>query len=108
VLGNLLDNAIKYSPDGGDIAVTIALAEADGQRQAVLSVQDHGIGIPAGDLPHVFERFFRGTNVAGRIRGTGIGLAGSRQIVEQHGGTLTVESREGEGSTFTVRLPLDD
>jgi signal transduction histidine kinase len=109
VLGNLLDNAIKYSPDRGDIVVTIALAAVEErQRWAVLSVQDHGIGIPPGDLPHVFERFFRGTNVAGRIRGTGIGLAGARQIVEQHGGTLTAESREGEGSTFTVRLPLND
>jgi signal transduction histidine kinase len=108
VISNLLDNAIKYSPDEGAIVVTIARTEAERQRWAELSVQDHGIGIPATDLPHVFERFFRGTNVAGRIRGTGIGLAGAHQIVEQHGGTLSVESREGAGSTFTVRLPLND
>ena len=66
-----------------------------------------GMGIPAGDLPHIFEWFRRGGNVSGRIRGTGVGLAGARQIIEQHGGTLTAESREGVGSTFTLHLPID-
>jgi signal transduction histidine kinase len=74
---------------------------------AVLRVRDQGIGIPPADLPRIFERFYRATNVAGQIQGSGIGLAGSRQVVEQHGGTIVVESREGAGSTFTVRLPLD-
>jgi len=106
VVTNLLSNAIMYSPDGGTIAVKVA-AEGDGvRRRAVLTVKDEGIGIPAEDLPLVFERFHRGRNVAGRIPGNGVGLAGAKQIVEQHGGTISVESREGEGSIFTVRLPL--
>ena len=102
VLGNLLSNAIKYSPNGGEIAVSVR-AEAG---QAVLTVQDRGIGIPPADQPRVFERFERARNAVGRIGGSGIGLATSKQIIEQHGGTIAVESREGQGSTFTVRLPL--
>jgi signal transduction histidine kinase len=74
--------------------------------QLVLSVRDEGIGIPARDLPHIFERYFRGSNIEGWMWGSGIGLAGTKQIVEQHGGTIEVDSIEGEGSTFTVRLPL--
>jgi signal transduction histidine kinase len=103
VADNLLLNAIKYSPDGGDIAVGIA---RDGPW-AVMAVRDPGMGIPAADLPRIFERFHRGANVARKITGSGIGLAGSKQIVEQHGGSIEVESREGGGSTFTVRLPLE-
>jgi signal transduction histidine kinase len=72
----------------------------------VVVVRDRGIGIPAADLPHVFDPFFRGRNVPGRITGSGIGLAGSRRIVERHGGTLSAASEEGRGSVFTVRLPL--
>ena len=103
VASNLLGSAVKYSPAGGEIAVTVT-READ---SAVLAVRDRGVGIPAADLPRIFERFHRGSNVAGQIAGAGIGLAGARQIVGQHGGTITVESREGSGSTFTVRLPLE-
>ena len=103
VLGNLLDNAVKYSPDGGEVLVE--LGREDGW--AVLRVRDRGIGVPAADRERIFEPFQRGSNVAGRLPGTGIGLAGARQIVEQHGGTLGVESEEGTGSTFTVRLPLE-
>ena len=102
-VANLLGNAIKYSPAGGEIAVTLTRED----DSAVLAVRDQGIGIPAADLPRIFERFHRGSNVAGQIAGAGIGLAGARQIVEQHGGAITVESREGAGSTFTVRLPLE-
>ncbi|HEV8635020.1 MAG TPA: ATP-binding protein [Chloroflexota bacterium] len=102
VLDNLLGNAVKYSPRGGEIVLTIA---GDHDR-AVLTVRDQGIGIPADDLPRVFERFHRGANVARRTRGSGIGLSGARQIIEQHGGTITVESQERVGSAFTVRLPL--
>jgi signal transduction histidine kinase len=69
-------------------------------------VEDHGAGIPAAEMPQVFSWYFRGSNVAEQVAGSGIGLAGARQIVEQHGGTIGAESREGEGSTFTVRLPL--
>lgn len=108
VVSNLLSNAVKYSPEGGDIAVTVAREAGDAAAgdRAVLRVRDEGVGIPAADLPHIFERFHRGANVAGRIDGAGIGLWGARQIVEQHGGTITIDSREGEGTTVTVRLPL--
>jgi PAS domain S-box-containing protein len=106
VLENLLNNAIKYSPEGGEVIVSVAQDEADERGDAVVRVQDRGIGIPAKDLPHIFEQFYRAGNTAGRMVGTGIGLAGARQIVEQHGGTLTVESEEGRGSTFALRLPL--
>lgn len=106
VLGNLVDNAIKFSPEGGEVVVTLARGQGSRGPEAVLRVRDRGVGIPAEDLPLVFQRFHRGANVVGRIGGTGIGLAGSRQIVEQHGGTVTVESREGMGTTVTVRLPL--
>ncbi|HET8631623.1 MAG TPA: GAF domain-containing sensor histidine kinase [Thermomicrobiales bacterium] len=101
VLDNLLSNALKYSREG---AVTVRAAR-DGDR-AVLAVRDTGVGIPADDLPRIFERFHRGGNVEGRIAGTGLGLAGVRHIVEQHGGTIDVASREGAGTTVTVRLPL--
>jgi signal transduction histidine kinase len=105
-LDNLLSNAIKYSPAGGPVLVTVAREQIDGGAYAVLAVQDHGVGIPAADLSHIFERFHRASNVQGRISGTGIGLASARQIVEQHGGDLTVRSTEGQGSVFTVLLPL--
>jgi len=104
VVTNLVSNAVKYSPDGGDITVTVARED----DMAVIVVSDHGLGIPADDAPRVFERFHRAANVAGRIAGTGIGLASVRQIVERHGGRIAVESAEGVGSTFTVRLPLAD
>jgi PAS domain S-box-containing protein len=106
VLANLLSNAIKYSPAGGPITLRLSREPDAAGNWAVLVVQDQGMGIPAADLPHVFERFHRGANVAAQIRGAGLGLAGVRQIVEQHGGTIGVESQEGQGATFTVRLPL--
>jgi signal transduction histidine kinase len=108
VLENLVSNAVKYSPDRSEITVTVEREDAGGEAWAVLAVRDQGLGIPAGDLPQIFERFTRASNVTGRIAGTGIGLASARQIVEQHDGTISVESEEGEGSTFTVRLPLGD
>lgn len=107
VLTNLLTNAIKYSPDGGAIELAIAMAtDSAGRPWAVLSIKDEGIGIPAADMPHLFSRFGRGANVVTRISGTGIGLVGVSQIITQHGGTIEVESVEGKGSTFTIRLPL--
>ncbi len=105
VLANLLTNAIKYSPDGGEIVVRVDLEQGPTGPRSVLAVTDRGVGIPAADLPHVFERYRRGGNVGG-IAGSGIGLFGSRRIVEQHGGTIEVTSHEGLGSTFTLRLPL--
>ncbi len=106
VVANLVSNAIKFSPHGGEITVRIAREEISDEPWALLEVRDRGIGIPAADLPFVFERFRRAENVAGRISGTGIGLASVRQIVELHGGTVVVGSKEGEGAAFTVRLPL--
>jgi signal transduction histidine kinase len=106
VLDNLVGNALKYSPAGGTIVVRVARTEDEDTAGALLVVQDAGLGIPASDLPHIFERYYRAGNVRGRIAGTGIGLASVRQIVEQHGGTVAVESREGHGTTVTVRLPL--
>jgi PAS domain S-box-containing protein len=104
VVGNLLSNAVKFSPGGGQITVEVRRDEG----QAVLAVHDQGIGIPADDLPRVFERYQRASNVAGRIAGSGLGLAGAKEIVERHGGSILVQSAEGHGSTFTVRLPLPD
>jgi PAS domain S-box-containing protein len=102
VLANLLTNAVKYSPEGGPVCVT--LKEAG--KSAQLIVRDEGVGIPQDDLPHVFDWFHRGSNVVGRFAGTGLGLASARELVELYGGAISVESEEGKGSTFVVRLPL--
>ena len=106
VATNLISNAIKYSPKGGDVLVTVDREEADAQHWAVLTVSDHGIGIPASDVDRIFEGFQRGRNAEGRIAGSGLGLTSARQIIDLHGGVISVASREGEGTTFTVRLPL--
>jgi signal transduction histidine kinase len=100
VFSNLLSNAIKYSPDGGVIAVDAALAS----DEVVVTIADHGIGIPAGDLDRLFERYHRGSNVSG-IVGTGVGLYLVKMVVDMHGGAVAVESTEGEGARFTIRLP---
>jgi signal transduction histidine kinase len=102
VLRNLIDNALKFSPADSEVVVSVSGSGDD----ASLRVQDHGLGIPAEDLPHVFERFYRASNATGHVAGTGLGLTGVRQIIEQHGGTIDVESREGHGSTFIMRLPV--
>jgi signal transduction histidine kinase len=101
-LANLVSNAVKYSPRGGPVIVRVR-HEVD---TAVVEVEDEGIGIPAAEVDRVFERFQRASNVEGRIGGTGIGLASAKQIVESHGGSMQVQSREGSGSRFTIRLPL--
>lgn len=106
VLGNLLSNAVKYSPNGGDIDVTVARENGEGGEWAVLAVRDNGLGIASQELPHIFEWFRRAQKYAGRISGAGIGLASAHQIVKQHRGNISVESVEGRGSTFTVRLPV--
>lgn len=102
VLNNLLSNAIKYSPDGGEVTVRL---EVEGE-QAVLSVQDEGIGIPTEELPRLFEPFHRSKGVKDAIPGVGLGLSVVRRIVEAHGGELRVQSEVGSGTTFEVRLPL--
>jgi signal transduction histidine kinase len=103
VLENLVENAVKYSPDDSEVRVTVA--QRDGE--AFIDVTDRGIGIPAGDLPQIFERFHRGSNVDDRrFAGMGLGLFICKGIVEQHGGRMSVESRVGAGSTFHVVLPV--
>jgi signal transduction histidine kinase len=105
VLNNLLNNAIKYSPVGGNVGVTI---EEDAARQvAIVSVRDSGIGIPVEQQARVFGRFVRADNArAHGIGGTGLGLYLCRELVERHGGRIWFESEEGEGSTFHITLPL--
>lgn len=121
VLDNLLENAVKYSP--GDTPITVRITfdapapepERAGEQVmlgsprsgALLAVEDHGIGISPADRPHVFERFWRGSNVATSVAGAGIGLSSVRQVVEQHGGIVRIASLEGEGTTVTVWLPLE-
>ncbi len=102
LLSNLVGNGLKFTPRGGEVRVTLT----DAPEGAQLEVRDSGPGILAGELPHVFERFFRGTNVGeARASGSGLGLAIARSIVEMHGGRIEVASAVGEGSSFTVHLP---
>jgi signal transduction histidine kinase len=105
VFGNLLANAIKYSPAGGDVTVTVDHVRDERGDLAVAAVSDQGIGIPESDLSLVFERHRRGRNV-GQIRGNGLGLAGAADVIRLHGGEIGVASEEGAGSTFTVWLPV--
>ncbi len=102
VLLILLDNAFKYSDEGGHVTVRLA-ADGSGVR---LAVADNGHGIPAADLPHIFDRFYRVDKARSReMGGTGLGLAIARWIAEEHGGTIRLESTAGEGTTVTVELP---
>jgi two-component system, OmpR family, sensor kinase len=103
VFSNLLSNAVKYSPAGGGIVIE-SWASAN---EVVVVVADQGIGIPAADLDRLFERYHRGSNVSG-IVGTGVGLYLVKMVVDLHGGRVGVDSREGEGSRFTIHLPVDD
>lgn len=103
VLYNLIQNAVKYSPQGGTISV---LARQEGQ-QALVTVIDEGVGIPAEDVPHVFERFYRATNISSaHLSGLGLGLHLVKEFVELHGGSVDVQSVLGQGSRFRVALPL--
>ena len=105
VLSNLLSNAIKYSPEGGSILVT--LGQEDGTNTILLSVQDHGIGIPAREQARLFGRFIRAENALNEgIGGTGLGLYLCRELIEWHGGHIWFTSKEGAGSTFYISLPL--
>jgi PAS domain S-box-containing protein len=106
VMANLLSNAVKYSPKGGEISIRTTELNRDGEAWAAFSVTDRGIGIPPAEIDKVFEPYFRGSNVQRSISGTGVGLAGTRHIVEQHAGEIHVDSEVGRGSTFTVMLPL--
>lgn len=102
-LAALLDNAIKFSPDGGDVRVHV---NSDPQHLWV-KILDHGVGIPDDALPRIFDRFYHLDEVGGHLfRGAGIGLSIARQVIEQHRGSIQVESKLGSGSTFTVSLPV--
>jgi signal transduction histidine kinase len=101
VFSNLVSNAIKYSPGGGPIEISAGIDSG----QVVVAIEDHGIGIPAKDLDRLFERYHRGSNVSG-IVGTGVGLYLVKMVVDLHGGSIAVKSKEGEGTRFTVRLPI--
>jgi two-component system phosphate regulon sensor histidine kinase PhoR len=102
VLVNLVHNAVKFSPDGGEVAIRVRPA-GDGAR---VEIVDHGIGIARADRARVFERFYKADRARVRGGGTGLGLAISRHIVAAHGGTIGVESEEGRGSTFWFVLPI--
>ena len=107
VFGNLLDNALRFTPAGGEVVVTVR--PEDGGRFVLVTVADTGSGIEPGHLPHVFDRFYKADTSrthATTARGGGLGLSICRSIVERHGGMITVASRPGGGSTFSVRLPL--
>ncbi len=101
VLTNLLSNAVKYAPPASDINVNVF----EDEDHVVICVRDHGLGIDENDLPRIFERYFRAKTSIGTA-GTGIGLSLVKSLVEMHDGTVNVESRKGEGSTFTIRLPI--
>ncbi|MBV9582020.1 MAG: PAS domain S-box protein [Chloroflexi bacterium] len=104
VFDNLLDNAVKYSPEGGLVSVRVTREASP--SMAVVVVEDAGVGIHPDDLARIFQRFERGVNVVGEIVGTGIGLVTVKHVVESHGGTVTASSQPHQGTTFTIRLPL--
>jgi len=107
VFNNLIANALRYTPTGGEIIVSTGCARHAGRSWATVTVSDSGMGIPEDELPHIFERFFRGERPrAVQISGTGLGLAIVQEIIELHGGQIQVESTAAEGSTFTVMIPL--
>lgn len=106
-IANLLDNAIKYSEPGSTVDVALARSTDDDEEWIDIVVADHGIGIPPNDLERIFERFYRVDRARSRgTGGTGLGLAIVRHVAQNHGGRVEVTSTEGEGSTFTLRIPL--
>jgi len=103
VLDNVVGNAIKYSNNGGEVNVSV-MAEDD---QIILNVRDNGPGIPPADQPHVFDKFYRGSNISEQVTGSGLGLAIVKTIVDNHRGRIWVESAEGRGSSFFIVLPVN-
>ena len=104
VIDNILNNAIKYSPDGGKITVSMKTTD----DQMILSISDQGLGIPKEDLPNIFDRFYRVDKARSRAQGgTGLGLAIAKEIIKQHKGFIWAKSEYGKGSTFTIVLPYD-
>ncbi|MFG3103733.1 ATP-binding protein [Streptomyces sp. NPDC048182] len=105
LFANLLDNAAKFSPAGGRVEVSAARSPQDGRLE--IAVRDHGPGIDAADLPHVFDRFYR-ARAARALPGSGLGLAMARQIAQTHGAELTAHQAPGGGALFRLRLPVED
>ncbi|MCY7227069.1 cell wall metabolism sensor histidine kinase VicK [Streptococcus sp. IsoGale021] len=104
VIDNIINNAIKYSPDGGKITVSMKTTET----QMILSISDEGLGIPKKDLPKIFDRFYRVDKARSRAQGgSGLGLAIAKEIIKQHHGFIWAKSEYGKGSTFTIVLPYD-
>ena len=104
VIDNILNNAIKYSPDGGKITVSMKTTDT----QLIVSISDQGLGIPKKDLPLIFDRFYRVDKARSRAQGgTGLGLSIAKEIVKQHNGFIWAKSEYGKGSTFTIVLPYD-
>ncbi|HVR41764.1 MAG TPA: ATP-binding protein, partial [Thermoanaerobaculia bacterium] len=103
VIDNLISNAVKYSPEASDIDVRVTIEDG----HMLTSVSDHGIGIPKDEIPQLFERFHRARNVSSRYYGgLGLGLYIARAIIEAHKGSIMIESEEGKGSIFTIKLPV--
>jgi signal transduction histidine kinase len=102
MLSNLLDNAIKYSPEGGKIDVRAATENS----QLVLKIADNGNGIPLAESGNIFDKFYRASNVPEGVPGTGLGLAIVKSIVENHAGRIWVDSNPGQGAVFSVVLPV--
>jgi len=107
IVYNLLSNAIKFTPSGGKVTLSVQVLRQEAPQRLLLTVQDTGIGIPPEDLPHIFDRFYQVNNLEkAKTGGTGIGLALTKELVQLMGGTIAVESEPGQGTTFTVQLPI--
>ena len=104
VLSNLISNAIKYSPNGGEIRIRGQVHP----QQVIVCVSDQGPGIAAEDIPHVFDRFYRATDASRTTKGAGLGLYLARAVVEAHGGRIWVDSKSGEGARIRFSLPRED
>lgn len=110
VLTNLLDNAFRHTPGGKQIRIVADRTEAGPASELLIKIEDEGAGIPREDLPYVFERFYKAdkARVRGTSNGTGLGLAIVKSIVDAHDGTIRVSSQVGEGTVFSIRLPVEN
>jgi signal transduction histidine kinase len=106
VIHNILDNAIKFTPDGGQIEISAAPSEDN--KCLILRFKDNGPGIPLDEIEKVFHKYHRVANIESRRSGSGLGLAFSKLVVEAHGGEIWAESQLGEGSTFVISLPITE
>jgi len=102
MLANLISNAINYTPSGGTITVEVS----NQSQQVILQVIDNGPGIPISEQPHIFDKFYRGSNLPEEVSGTGLGLAIVKSIVEDHHGRIWVDSSPNNGTNFTIILPV--